>query len=81
MSLEERQELGTQEMAITEGEGFYVGLSEPAGGEIVIGVELPVNLSPPPGPGHYVTVRADAVKARDIAAAFIELAEVLEGSK
>lgn len=80
MTLEDRQDLGTQQVAVIEGDGFYVALSEPTGGEAVLGIELPPALKSKNGP-HYVIVKTDAAHARDIAASLIELAEALEGSQ
>ena len=84
MGLEDRAELGTQTMQARTGAGFYVGLTEPNGGEVVIGIELPPDFRDdtghPLGPGHYVIVTCGSVRARDISSALTELADVVDAA-
>lgn len=71
MSLEDRKELGTlHDMDWAEGRGFYLGLTEPDGGEITLSVEVI--------PGRFVGVKCDSARARDIAASLTELADITE---
>lgn len=72
--LEERQELGTKNLPVREGGAFMLSLTEPEGGTINLMIEEPDN------PGHYLVVTCNAVRARDIVAGLIELAEACESN-
>lgn len=79
MALQDRLEFGTQQVATTEGKGFCLGLTEPEGGDIRLGIVLE-HSGESMTPDQVIGVSCDAARARDIAAALIELAEVVEQS-
>lgn len=76
MSLQDRIELDTQTVSVREGNGLLVGLTEPNGGEISLGIEEGEEGE---RPLKVVRIKMDAPHARDVAAALIELAGVVEG--
>lgn len=76
MQIQDRVELETQTVSVREGNGLLIGLTEPNGGEISLGIE---ESDEGVKPLKVIRIKMDAVHARDVAAALIELAGVVEG--
>lgn len=80
MSLDDRIDFGTQQIETIPGEGFCLALTEPNGGDIRIGISVERGEDYRDVPRKIVAIACDAPRAREIAAALIELAEVVEAN-
>lgn len=70
MPLEKREKQDDAVVSWRESTGFFLALTKPEGGEIVLSVEE--------APELLVGVKATAAEARQIAAALLDLADIVD---